>query len=166
MKQKRTALPLEHVAGRAIMELKDTRRALEFATVKLATAQAENRRLRRLTANGRQGRILSRASADAKQIIAWRWAGFSVNRAPALSYGMSRTRWAWAVALLERARVVAADARPLDTAFDEDLSIEDMVEAIDRTVRVLEQKGLDSLVMRMPKNGRRGARRSSKGTRK
>jgi hypothetical protein len=151
------ALPLEYIAGNAIIELKETRRQLEFATVKLATVQAENRRLRRLTANGRQGRILSRASADAKQMIAWRWAGFSVSRAAALSYGMSRRRWAWAVALLERARVVQADAPYMDDAFLLD-EVEDAVIAVDRTVKVLEQQGLASLVMRLPSNGRRGRR--------
>lgn len=156
------ALPLEYIAGNAIIELKETRRKLEFATVKLATVQAENRRLRRLTANGRQGRILSRASADAKQIIAWRWAGWSVSRSKARSYEMSRHRWAWAVALLERARVVKANAPYLDDAFDDELGINDAIEMIDRTVKVLEQQGLASLVMRLPKNGRRGQRRSRK----
>jgi hypothetical protein len=153
-------LPLEHVAGAAIMDLKATRRELELATVKLATVQAENRRLRRLTANGRLGRLLHRASADAKQIVAWRWAGFSVSRRAALSYGMSRRRWAWAVALLERARVVQADAPYLDDAFDVDTEIADAVGAIDRTVKVLEQQGLASLVMRLPNNGRITRRRS------
>jgi hypothetical protein len=161
---KKKALPLEYVAGTAIIELKETRRKLEFATVKLATVQAENRRLRRLTANGRQGRILHRASADAKQMIAWRWAGFSVSRDAALSYGMSRRRWAWAVALLERARVVQADAASMDDAFLLD-EIEDAVLAVDRTVKVLEQQGLASLVMRLPNNGRRGRKRSRKQTR-
>jgi hypothetical protein len=156
---KHKPLPLEYIAGNAIIELKETRRKLEFATVKLATVQAENRRLRRLTANGRQGRILSRASADAKQMIAWRWAGFSVSRAAALSYGMSRRRWAWAVALLERARVVQADASYMDDAFLLD-EVEDAVIAVDRTVKVLEQQGLASLVMRLPSNGRRGRKRS------
>jgi hypothetical protein len=159
---KHKPLPLEYIAGNAIIELKETRRKLEFATVKLATVQAENRRLRRLTANGRQGRILSRASADAKQMIAWRWAGFSVSRAAALSYGMSRRRWAWAVALLERARVVQADASYLDDAFDDELGINDAYEMVDRTVKVVEQKGIELLSMRLPKNGKRGRKRSRK----
>ena len=92
-------------------------------SVKNATLAAENRRLRRLTANGRVGRLPTRTAADARQVCVWRWAGFSVGRQQALSYGMSRRRWHWAVALLERARVVKPDARYLDDAFDvEDLA--------------------------------------------
>jgi hypothetical protein len=160
MKQK--PMPLVEIAGTAIMELKETRRKLEFATVKLATVQAENRRLRRLTANGRQGHILSRASADAKLIIGWRWAGLSVSRSKARSYGMSRHRWMWAVALLERARVAKANAPYLDDAFDDELGINDAYEMVDRTVKVVEQKGIELLSMRLPKNGRRGQKRSRK----
>lgn len=128
-------------------------------SVKVATLQSENRRLRRLTANGRVGRLLARTAADARQVCAWRWAGFSVGRQQALSYGMSRRRWHWAVALLERARVVKPDARYLDDAFDvEDLA--DALAAIERTVKVLEQSGLASLEMRLPRNGFAGRRRS------
>lgn len=163
---KHKPLPLETIAGRAIMDLKETRRKLEFATVKLATEQAENRRLRRLVANGRQGRILSRASGDAKLIIKWRWAGWSVSRAACRSYGMSRHRWAWAVALLERARVVKADASSLDNAFDEDMGFVDAVAMVDQQVKVVEQLGIDVLKMRLPRNGKRGVNRARKRARK
>lgn len=135
------------------------RTQLEMAAVKVTTLQAENRRLRRLTANGRRGRLLSRTAADAKQICAWRWAGFSVSRTAALSYGMSRRRWHWAVALLERARVVAPDAHYMDDAFEVD-DITDALAAVDRTVKLLEQSGLASLEMRLPKNGFSGRKRS------
>jgi hypothetical protein len=50
----------------------------------------------------------------------------------------------------------------LDDAFDDELGINDAVEMVDRTVKVLEQQGLASLVMRLPKNGRRGQKRSRK----
>jgi hypothetical protein len=164
---KKKALPLDVIAGTAIMELKETKRKFEFATIQNATLRAENRRLRRLTANGRDGRILSRASADAKAIVASRWSGLSVTREKALSYGMSRHRWAWAVALLERARVVKPNSRCLDDAFILD-EYDDVMEAIERTVRVLSEKddGLLSLQMKLPKNGKRGQRRSRKQTRK
>ena len=132
---------------------------LQRATVKLATVQAENRRLRRLTANGRRGRLLSRTEADAKQICAWRWAGFSVSRTAALSYGMSRRRWHWCIALLERARVIAPDARYVDDVFQFD-DIADALAAIDRTVKLLQESGLASLEMRLPKNGSSGRKRS------
>ena len=85
-------------------ELSMLRLQVAQLTVKTVTAQAENRRLRRLTANSRVGRLLHRTDADARQLCAWRWAGYSVSRDAALSYGMSRRRWHWAVALLERAR--------------------------------------------------------------
>jgi hypothetical protein len=159
---KHKTLPLDVIAGTAIIELKETQRKLEFATVKLATVQAENRRLRRLTANGRQGHILSKASVDAKLIIKWRWSGWSVSRSKARSYGMSRHRWMWAVALLERARVAKANAPCLDDAFDDELGINDAIEMVDRTVKVVEQKGIELLSMRLPKNGRRGRKRSRK----
>lgn len=126
-------------------------------TVRLATAQAENRKLRKLTRYSKTGRILERTATDAKQLCAWRWSGYSVSRSNAQSYGMTRQRWAWAVALLERARVVEPDARYLDDAFLLD-DITDAVDAIDRTVKVLEERGLDALVMRMPRNG--GGRRN------
>ena len=60
------------------------------------------------------------------------------------------------MALLERARIVEPDAKYLDDAFLLD-DITDAVDAIDRTVKVLEERGLDALVMRLPKNG--GGRR-------
>lgn len=155
----KNTLPLETIAGTAIQELRQTQRELELAAVKISTLQAEGRRLRKLTANGKQGRLLHRTAADAKQICAWRWSGFSVSRQAALSYGMSRRRWHWAVALLERARVVQADAKYLDDAFTAD-DITDASEAIDRTVKVLEQAGLASLEMRLPRNGYAGRKQS------
>lgn len=129
------------------------------AVISLATVQAENRRLRRLTANGRVGRILHRAAGDARQIVVWRWAGRSVSRRKATLDGLSRRRWMWAVALLERARVVMSDARNLDDAFLLTDFNEVMAE-IDHAVVVLEQKGLESLIMRLPRNGSNRKRRA------
>ena len=137
-------------------ELAILRMEVQHITVKLATTQAENRKLRKMTRYSRTGRILERTATDAKQICAWRWSGFSVSRSNCESYGLTRQRWAWAVALLERARIVEPDAKYLDDAFLLD-DITDAVDAIDRTVKVLEERGLDALVMRMPRNG--GGRR-------
>lgn len=140
-------------------ELAMLRLQVSQLTVKAVTAQNENRRLRKLTANGRRGRLLERTAADARQLVAWRWAGFSVSRGAALSYGMSRRRWHWCIALLERARVIAPDARYVDDAFEvEDLA--DALAMLDRTVKVLQDGGLASLEMRMPRNGSSGRKRS------
>lgn len=129
-------------------------------SVQNATLQAENRRLRKMTKNGRVGRLLYRAAADARQLCAWRWSGYSVSRRNATTYGMSRRRWAWAVALLERARVVAPDAPHLDAAFQHD-DIADALAEIDRAVNVLAAGGsLASLEMRLPNNGIASRKRS------
>lgn len=140
-------------------ELAMLRLQVSQLTVKTVTAQAENRRLRKLTANGRRGRLLHRTDVDARQIVAWRFAGYSVSRDACYSYGLSRRRWAWAVALLERARVVTADSRYVDDAFEID-DFADALAAIERTVKVLEERGLDALVMRLPRNGSSGRKRS------
>lgn len=140
-------------------EMSLLRLQVQQLTVKAVSAQNENRRLRKLTANGRTGRLLERTAADARQLCVWRWAGYSVSRGAAHSYGMSRQRWAWGVALLERARVIVPDARYVDDAFQLD-DLADALAAIDKTVKVLEERGLDALAMRMPRNGGRRRNRS------
>jgi len=140
-------------------ELSMLRLQVAQLTVKTVTAQAENRRLRRLTANGRVGRLLERTAADARQLCAWRWASYSVSRDACYSYGMSRRRWHWAVALLERARVVRSDAKYLDDAFEVD-DFADAIAAIDKTAAVLQERGIDALVMRLPRNGYSGRKQS------
>lgn len=127
--------------------------------VKNATLSAENRRLRKLTKNGRTGRIVERSAADARQLCAWRWAGYSVSRDTCVSYGLSRRRWHWAVALLERARVVKSDAKYLDDAFEVD-DFADAITMIDKTATVLLERGIDGLVMRLPRNGYAGRKSS------
>lgn len=129
------------------------RAQLEHATVKLATAQAENRRLRRMTTNGRMGRILHRTAADARQIVGWRFANYSVSRRNCESYGMSQQRWAWAVAMLRAAGVVAY---PGDT---DAFTVEDLDAAlgmIDQEVKRIEARGdLSRLALRMYRRRRR-----------
>jgi hypothetical protein len=129
------------------------RTQLEHATVKLATAQAENRRLRRMTTNGRMGRILHRTAADARQIVGWRFANYSVSRRNCESYGMSQQRWAWAVAMLRAAGVVPY---PGDT---DAFIVEDLDAAlgmIDQEVKRIESRGdLSRLRMRMYRRRRR-----------
>jgi hypothetical protein len=117
--------------------------------VKVATVQSENRRLRRLTANGKQGRILHRAAADARQIVGWRAAGYCVSRRSCLSYGMAERRWHWALALLKLAGVLAMDTSYADNFLVDDL---DEIEGkLARAVRKVEGNGLSLLVFRLPK---------------
>ena len=89
------------------------------ATVQIATLRRELRRLRRMTRNGKSGRIAHRAADDANTLIGWRFADLSVSRRAALGYGMGRRRWAWAVAMLRLAGCVDVDASRawLDDAF-------------------------------------------------
>ena len=128
-------------------ELNLARVQLEHATVKLATAQAENRRLRRMTTNGRMGRILHRTAADARQLVGWRFAGYSVSRRNCASYGMTQRRWAWGMAMLRAAGIVPypgdSDAFTVET-------LEEALGMIDSEVRRIEARGdLSRLALRM-----------------
>lgn len=129
---------------------------LEQAHVKLTTVQSENRRLRRMTQNGTQGRLLHRAAADARQLVGWRAAGFSVTRRNALSYGMSVRRWQWAIALLKLARVLDSQLADADAFVLDDVA--DCLQAIDHAVKVVEAGGIERLIVRLP----RGAVRTPK----
>ncbi len=127
---------------------------LDRVRVSLATVQAENRRLRRMTQNGKMGRALHRAAADARQLVTWRFAGYSVSRRNCEGYGMTQRRWAWAMALLRTARIVPypgdSDAFLVDD-FDE------CIARVDAEVRRTEASGeLARLRMRMHKLSRRG----------
>ena len=143
-------LSIEFIAHSAINDLKVTRQQLERAHVQNATLAAENRRLRRMTTNGKQGRLLHRAAADARQLVGWRAAGYSVTRRNAESYGMSRRRWVWAVGLLRVARVLDARTSTADEFLIDDAA--DCLAAIDRAVKICEERGLESLILRLPKN--------------
>ena len=119
---------------------------LDRLRVQLATVQAENRRLRKMTQNGKLGRVLHRTAADARQIIGWRFAGFSVTRRQCESYGMSQQRWAWAMAMLRAAGIVRypgeSDAFQVED-FDECMA------RIDREVKRIEAQGdLGRLLLR------------------
>ena len=129
------------------------RAQLEHATVKLATAQAENRRLRRMTTNGRMGRILHRTAADARQIVGWRFANYSVSRRNCESYGMTQQRWAWGMALLRAAGIVPY---PGDTDAFTVETLDDALAMIDQEVKRIESRGdLSRLALRMYRRRRR-----------
>ena len=91
-----------------------------------------------MTTNGKMGRILHRAAADARQLCAWRWAGYSVTRRQCESYGMGQYRWAWAMALLRAAGVVPYPG-DTDAFVVEDL--DNAVARIDQQVKITEQSG-------------------------
>ena len=81
------------------------------------------------------------AAGDARQIVAWRAAGYSVTRRNCESYGMSRRRWVWAVGLLKLARVLGDQVASADTFLLED--VEECAEAIERrAVRAVEGRSV------------------------
>ena len=91
-----------------------------------------------MTTNGKMGRILHRAAADARQVCAWRWAGYSVTRRQCESYGMGQYRWAWAMALLRAAGVVPYPG-DTDAFLVEDLDT--ALAMLDKQVRLTEESG-------------------------
>lgn len=130
---------------------------LERATVQNATLAAENRRLRKMTRNGAQGRLLHRAAADARQLVGWRAAGYSVSRRACYSYGMSVRRWQWAVGLLRLARILDVGVVVADDFLLDD--VQDCLQAIDRAVTVVEGGGWERLLLRLPRGAARLPRR-------
>lgn len=117
--------------------------------IDIATLQAENRRLRRLTTNGKQGRVIHRTAQDARQLVAWRFSGYSISRRNCLAYGMSERRWAWAIALLKVAKVLDITASWADDFLLDDVQL--CADALDRAVRKLESNGIGPLVFRLPR---------------
>jgi hypothetical protein len=106
-----------------------------------------------MTQNGAQGRILHRTAADARQIVAWRFAGYSVSRRHCESYGMTQQRWAWGLAMLRAAGIVPYPGET-DSFTVEDL--DDAVSRIDREVRLIERSGdLGRLRLRMYRRRRK-----------
>ena len=134
-------------------DLQLLRLQLEQATIKLATTQAENRRLRKMTTNGPTGRILHRAAADARQIVGWRFANYSVTRRNCESYGMTQQRWAWGMALLRAAGIVPY---PGDTDAFVIENLDEALSAIDAEVKRIEARGdLSRLQLRMYRRHRK-----------
>lgn len=130
---------------------------LEQAHVKVATLQSENRRLRKLTANGKRGRLLHRAAADARQLVGWRAAGYSITRRNVVSYGMPIRRWQWAIGLLKVARVVDTQLAAADDFLFDDTA--DCLQAIDHAVKVIEARGLETLILRLPRGAATAGKR-------
>jgi len=106
-----------------------------------------------MTTNGRMGRILHRTAADARQIVGWRFANYSVSRRNCESYGMTQQRWAWGMALLRAAGIVPypgdSDAFTVET-------LDDALAMIDQEVKRIEARGdLSRLALRMYRRRRR-----------
>lgn len=74
----------------------------------LATLRAENRALRaKLPKTKRYSSTTKRAVVDAHMIVMRAFAGDNTGRLAMQNEGMSKQRWAWAVALLRLAGIVA-----------------------------------------------------------
>jgi len=73
-----------------------------------AALAAEVDRLRSLVGHGRSGSAtVRRAAADALFLVQQRFLGHGTGRVEAERHGMSKRRWAWAVAYLRYAGVVS-----------------------------------------------------------
>ena len=119
---------------------------LDRLRVQNATLAAENRRLRRMTTNGKLGRILHRTAADARQLVGWRFGGYSVTRRNCESYGMSQQRWAWGLAMLRAAGIVRY---PGDSDAFQVEDLDECLAKIDREVKRVEAAGdLGRLLLR------------------
>lgn len=119
-----------------------------------AKLRAENRDLRRRLAE-RELTQLRRAEADAALIGGLLFAQLPTTRDACMEYGISRRRWAWAMALLKVALVRRHDGGWRDV---------DMAEFESRlrgAVGIVERDGLQTLVDRMPRNGWSGEHRTN-----
>jgi hypothetical protein len=62
---------------------------------------------------------------------------------------MARRRCVWAVGLLKLARILGDKVGSADTFLIED--VEECAQAIERAVRAVEVRGMQSLILRLPK---------------
>ena len=124
------------------------RSQLERATVQTATVQSENRRLRRMTHNGKVGRLLHRTREDATQLVTWRFAGYTISRRNCFNYGMSARRWAWGCAMLRLAKIIEYPGTNTDEFLIDDFDA--CIAAIDKQAALLAEQGdLGRLIIRM-----------------
>ena len=77
------------------------------------------------------------------------WAGASLATVlHAAMPSMTRRRWIWAVGLLRVGRVLDSNVPADDLILD---NLNDCLAAIDHAVKVVEARGIESLIMRMPR---------------
>lgn len=120
--------------------------ALRLENAKL---KSENRNLRRRLADA-DLRLLRRAQVDASMLVLMHLAHAQTSRSTALSYGISRRRWAWARALLKKSGCMDFSGEWMDR--DLDGYERSLVGAVER----IERLGVDVLKLALPKNGYSG----------
>jgi len=96
----------------------------------LATLRAENRRMRdKLTVKARGSKIVRRALVDAHTIMMAAFSGENTGRkAMQDEHGMSKHRWAWAVAFLRYAGIVSFRSKHWRVGLD--FVVMDLTEAV------------------------------------
>lgn len=104
----------------------------------LANLRAENRRMRdRLSARERGSQIVRRALVDAHTLIMAAFSGDSTGRKAMEADGMTKRRWAWAVAFLRYAGIVSFRNKTWRSGLD--FVVLDLEEAI----RLLERAAIE-----------------------
>lgn len=127
-------------------ELERANRLIARMAAENQLVRAENSRLRRLAVNRGRGRTLSYALADARALLAWRWAGLAISRRACEGYGMPVRRWEWARALLLAARVLDIRTNDVASGYDD---IGHAVAAVERTAERMAAAGdISGLLMR------------------
>lgn len=100
-----------------VTDAEHARRTLARLASENGQLRKENRHLRRITKNGKAGRILRRAYDDALAMLVWRHSDILPTRRWCADNGITERRWAWARALL----CVADLHNGVDEFFDIDL---------------------------------------------
>lgn len=127
--------------------MSDLHQTLDAQALRTVTLIAENKHLRRVARDSRNGRILRQTLADAKTLLTWRFAGMAITRRNAHSMGMSERRWMAARGLLMLARIHDGN----DVVERE---FEVCIRAVETAGRHIERDGLERLKLRMARNGR------------
>jgi len=115
----------------------------ETLLTKVARLQAENTRLRRIAHHTGDAARLERTETDAKQLLVWRFSGFSISLRAVSNYGMTRRHWEWARALLIHAGI--HDGRDVTCPH-----FAEAVTSVEDAVATLRSEGLDRLKYRLP----------------
>ena len=115
----------------------------ETLLAKIARLQAENTKLRRIAHRTGDAVRLERVETDTKQLLVWRFSGFSITLRAVAEYGMTRRHWEWARALLLYANI--HDGHDV-TCHD----FAEAVAAVEDAVHTLRTEGLERLKYLLP----------------